>query len=185
MTWAAKSSAKLVKPVVRQLMALIQRDQRAALDVAGGIIKPAAGYLPDIVNYAFARVEIKQFPGVLLTPLGTAFDEDEDGTVHQFIKIACVVAVQHQDPEVLAELLEDYMLAVYLLFEAIGPADWPAALTLTHRKFTGGAMTTAGVPAGKVKKLFVNSHDYSEIRGLRDGFVMAGPMDLTVELEET
>ena len=180
MPWTSKYNAQFTKPLVRQLVGIIQRDQRAALDFVGG-----AGVFADFQDYQFALTPITQFPAVQLTPLRIDFDEEAVGTLHQVVQLGCVVAVSHQDPQPLAELLEDYVRAVDAIFNTIVPSDFTAALTLTHRMFSGGSITTAGIQAGSaVTKLFVASHDYSEIKAQHDKFAMAGILSVIVEMEE-
>lgn len=179
MAWAAKYEAKFSRPIVRQLVAIVQRDQRAALDWVGG-----ANVLAGFVDYAFAERAIRQFPGLLITPARIDFSEESVGSLSEVLLLGCAIAIAHQDAELLGEQIQDYTRAVDAIFQAIGPADWAADLTLTHPMFSGGSISTGGLSAGTVRRLFVAAHDYGELRARAEGFAKAATLSLLVELEE-
>jgi hypothetical protein len=180
-TWVSKFNSSSVNLLVRQLMAIIQRDQRAALDQVAG-----AGVLPDITGYYFTERPFKQFPSLMLRVLRTEWQREESPMTRQGTHImACAVGVQNQDPEPCAELMEDYVEALNTILESIQPGDFRAALTLTHPMYAGGSVVLSGIPTGvEVTSIFVQSHDYSALAKLRDGFGTAGIITFEVDTQE-
>src|SRR5690349_17510541 len=114
MSWASKYQARFTKDLVRQLVAMVQRDQRAALDFVGG-----AGELAGFASYLIADTPLQQFPSLLITPMDEVFDRDAVGSLHSTAKILVGVAVTHQDRAVLAELVQDYVRAVDAIFNSL------------------------------------------------------------------
>src|SRR3954469_17536180 len=101
MSWTSKYNAKFVKPVVHQLVAMIQRDQRDALDFVGG-----ANVLKDFVGYQIAAVPIKQCPAILVAPMETLFNPDAVGSLESANRFYVAIAVANQDSQVAADLIE-------------------------------------------------------------------------------
>jgi len=179
--WTKQFNSVFSKPIARQLMAVIQRDQRAALDDVGG-----AGVLPSFVGYYFGGVPIKQFPAIALAPMRIAFDREAVGGLAEQLTMAIAIAITHQDPQAAAEALEDYMRAVDELLNSMVLSDFYAALTLTHPMFSGGSVALTGLPATtRVTDMFIESHDYGEIRRIRTGFATTGVIALLLDVEES
>lgn len=179
MAWSSKYAAKFTKPLIRQLLAILQRDIAAALeDVA-----PGAG-LSKPVEYDLAVAPINQFPAVLLAPQTVAFDEEAIGTLHETIRIYCALAVAHQNRNIIAEQIQDYVRALDEVFNSVPLSDFALPLTLEAPPEIAG--TTVGLPAGRVMRLFVEGHAYDELRqaGTR-GFAMAAVISLLIEMEES
>lgn len=166
---------------MRQLVAVVQRDQRAALDDVGG-----TGVLASFAGYYFGGVPVKQFPALAIAPLRVSFDRDAVGSLRETYGIAVGVAVADQDPQVSAERLEDYMRAADEILNTMPLSDFSAPLTLTHPMFSGGSLALAGLPSTtRVTDLFVAGHDYGEIQRLRAGFATAGVIALELDVEES
>src|SRR5581483_1100612 len=91
-SWRSRYSAKFTKPVIRQLIAFIQRDQRAALDDVGGTVNPLA----DFVKYQLSPAAIPQCPAVLVSPGPTVFERETAGCLEYTTSIFAVVAVENQ-----------------------------------------------------------------------------------------
>ena len=183
MTWTAKFNAGFTKPIIRQLLAFIQRDQRAALDFVGG-----ANVLPSIVSYQISPTVITQFPAILVSPGISLFDRDAVGTLKYTTQIFCSVAITHQDQQVASELLQDYARAIDALMNALalgepGLSDFHLPWPLTMPAL--GAITTTPLPiTSNVNDLWVASHT-PEIRNLRTRFDMASTLELHLDMEET
>lgn len=189
MAWASKFNAGFVKPLIRQLLAIIQRDQRAALDWVGG-----TGVLPDIVSYQLAPLLIPQFPAVLVMPNETQFAQEAVGSLQSANRVFAVIAVTHQDGQAVVELLEDYTRALDAIFNTVPLSDFYTPLSLTLPILGGtatgpasptpGAIQTTALNAGSVKELFVVSHLYNEIRQRRPGFACSATLELHIDREE-
>lgn len=178
MSWQSKYNAKFTKQVVRQLVAIIQRDQRAALDFVGG-----AGVLPDFVGYYVAAAPIKQFPTVLVAPMESQFVPDAVGSLESANRFYVAVGVANQDPQVLADLVQDYIRAVDAILNTVPLPDFYAAIpiTLQHSSDT----VTQALEAGSLKDLFLVSHTYNEIRQGANGFQMTAVIEVHIHREET
>lgn len=178
MAWKSKFNSASSKLLVRQLMAIIQRDQRAALDNVGG-----AGVLPSIVGYYFSQRAIKQFPSVMLRVDRTQWKREESPfTRLGEHRVICAIAAEHQNPEACAELVDDYMEALEELFESIGLADFQAPLSLTHPMLD--AITTAGLQTMQVHSVIVQDSNYAGIGRTPNGFAIAGVITIEIETEE-
>lgn len=180
MSWTSAYNATFTKPVVRQLMAFIQRDQRDALDFVGG-----AGVLPDFVTYQLSPMAIPQFPGVVVTPAETIFDQDAVGSRHSSNPIVCAVAVANQDQDVLAELIQDYVCALDAIFSTVPLSDFYSSWDLLLRILGSNAIPTTALESGSVKELFVVRHQYGQIRQRANGFVCSATLELKIDREET
>jgi len=182
--WTSYYNAGLSKQVVRQLLAIINRDIQAALDFVSGV---PGSYAP-FVEYDLALLPVQQFPAILLTPDRVAFDEEADFSLHQTMRLSCVVALTHQDRNTLAEITQDYVRAVRAVLDTLwesSPGDFLLTnLPLPSPPFPNGALSP-GLASGKLMKIFVDRHTFEEIRaGALSGFVMAATMGVIVEIEE-
>lgn len=178
MAWSPKYNAAFTKALIRQLLAIVQRDSRAALDYVGG-----AGVLPDIVSYQLAPLIIPQFPAILIAPMQSVFVQESVGTLQSATRIYCAVAVTHQDGEVLAELVQDYVQALDAVFNTLPLYDFFSSWPLTHPIL--GNINTQPLADGSVKELFVLSHNYDEIRRVRMAWQLAATLELQIDREET
>ena len=183
--WVSYYNAGLSKQVVRQLLAVINRDIQAALDFVSGV---PGSYAP-FAEYDLALLPLQQFPAILLTPDTVAFDEGANGSLHQTMRLSCTIAVTHQDRNTLAEMTQDYLRAVRAVLDTLwesSPGDFLlTSLPLPSPPFPHGALSP-GLASGKLMKLFADAHTYEEItRNPQSGFAMAASMSVMVEIEET
>lgn len=180
MVWASKHSAKFVKPLLRQLMAIVQRDQRAALDWVGGV-----NILSDIVTYQFSPNTIPQFPAILISPVESIFVQDAVGSVQSANQIFCSLACAHQDNQVLAEMVEDYVRALDAIFNVFPLSDFSdfyTSIPLVHPVL--GNIMTDPLDYGTLKELFIVSHGYGEVRRGRNDFRMSATLEIRIDREE-
>jgi hypothetical protein len=183
--WTSYYNAGLSKQVVRQLLAVIKRDIQAALDFVSGV---PGSYQP-FVEYDLALLPVQHFPAILLTPDTVTFDEEASGTLHQTMRLTCVIALTHQNRNALAEMAQDYVRAVRAVLDTLwesAPGDFLLNnLPLPSPPFPSGALSP-GLPSGKLMKLFADAHTFEEIsRSPQSGFAMAASMSVMVEIEET
>ncbi len=183
--WTSYYNAGLSKQIVRQLLAVISRDMQAALDFVSG----APGSYAPFAEYDLALLPVQQFPAILLAPDTVTFDEEANNSLHQMIRLSCVVALTHQDRNALTELIQDYVRAVRAVLDTLWELT-PGDLLLTNLPlpsppFPAGALSP-GLASGKLLKLFTDGHSYEEIRrGAQSGFVMTATMSVNVEIDET
>ena len=194
MAWTSTYNATFNVLLVRQLLALVQRDQRAALDwVAtlyqlGGGGLDAEGKLPSLVSYQLAPLTIPQFPAILIAPMDNAFDREAVGTRHYSSRIYCAIAVAHQDSQVTAELVQAYVIAVDAIFNTFDIAqlyvDQQLAISTPTLGAGGGVFWCQALQQGSVKDLFVASHSYDDIRRVKQQFATAATLELIVDRVE-
>jgi hypothetical protein len=183
--WTSYYNAGLSKQVVRQLLAVINRDIQAALDFVSGV---PGSYAP-FAEYDLALLPVQQFPAILLTPDTVTFDEGANFTLRQTMRLSCVIALTHQDRNTLAEITQDYVRAVRAVLDTLwesSPSDFLLTnLPLPSPPFPNGALSP-GLASGKLMNIFADRHTFEEIRrGAQSGFVMAASMSVIVEIEET
>jgi hypothetical protein len=182
--WISYYNAGLSKQVVRQLLAIINRDVQAALDFVSGV---PGSYAP-FAEYDLALLPVKQFPAILLTPDKVIFHEEANYTLHQTMRLTCTISLTHQERNALAEMTQDYVRAVRAVFDTLWestPGDFMLNnLPLPSPPFASGALSP-GLPNGKLLKLFVEGHAFDEVRrNPQSGFTMTATMSVIVELEE-
>lgn len=180
MTWIPTYRADYTKFVIKQLLAFAQRDQRDALDYVGGV-----GTLPSIVTYQTSPVAVPQFPGVLIAPERATFDHQAVGTRHYATIVTCVVIVQHQDPQIIVDLAEDYLRALDLIFCTVPISDFHSSWPLQFPTLSSSVQQTVPLADGTVQELFVSSHNYDDVRKMRDKFTCTASLELLIEREES
>lgn len=178
MPWTPTYTAQFTEQLVDQLLAIVQRDQRAALDFVAG-----AGVLPDIVNYLTAPSPMSQYPALLIAPTDNAFDDSAVGSLHYSSQIEAEIGVTHQDARMVSRLLQRYLRALDAVFRSVLLSDFSTALPLELPEL-GGATMTAPLQAGSVKELWVGAHRMSEIAALKSGFWKAAKLEIRIDREE-
>jgi hypothetical protein len=183
MSWTSKYAARFTKPLKWQLYGIISRDIQAALNN----VNPAAGYSP-IVSYHKAALAIEQFPSLLLTTERQRFDAESDQTRKYSANFYCSVAVAHQDPNVVADMLEDYVLAldqvINSAWELTAEDFYSLQIPLPSPPFAAGA-TSPGIQAGSLGRIFVADVAYDETKQIGNkGFARAATMSIVADCEE-
>ena len=191
MSWTPAYQAGFTEQLIDQLLAVIQRDQRAALDFVQGGVLPV---LPSIASYQTSPTATQQYPVALLAPIEDVFDaEAQAGSLHYSSFLRCEIAVSNQDSRIMARLLQRYIRALDAVFHSL--ADSNGSLGFAASFYTslpldlpelGGTVNTTPLAAGTVKELWVGRHELSEIQRLpAGGFWKAGVIELRVDREET
>jgi hypothetical protein len=183
MAWQSKFAAGFTKPLIRQIAGILKRDMQAALDQVSG----APGSLASFAEWNLATVVEQNFPAIALMPESVEFDPESLGTLAERIKLSAAVTVTHQDPNVCAQSVQDYVRAVDEVLNSawwLTPSDFElSTLALPSPPYPAGA-TTPGLPA--LTRLFVAGHAYDELRRTRQGlFATSGTLTVLIELEET
>jgi hypothetical protein len=181
-TWTPYYNAQLVKPLIRQLAAIIYRDQADALASVG-----LAEAQHRFQEFQIALAPIRQWPSVLIAPASDAFDSSSDLTRKQMVALFIAAGVTHSDPNLLAELAEDYALALDRILNSIELSDFYTSLPLPP--LSGFPAPPPSVQMDKsvtnVTRLFVASIDYGELRRARSSLLaMLVTLAVTVEMEE-
>ena len=192
-------AAQFEQPVAYQLMGVIQRDQRAALDYVGG-----TNVLPSFLEYNFAYYPPTQWPAVLLAVQDNTFTNPSVVQAReQRLNIEITVAVSNADRNQLVLQAWQYLRAIDLIVASLGAQVNPDYLPNFNDFYNGnGALplvvpfpsasgqsvintTTAGVQAGSVRACYPTNHRFSEIARPQESWEMTASLNLRVELTET
>ncbi|HZP03137.1 MAG TPA: hypothetical protein VFD30_23010 [Terriglobia bacterium] len=177
--------AQFAKPLVNQLIAILQRDQQAALDIVNGT-RPASRALKPFAAFHKEAAPVQSWPALVLVAQEIRFDLNSDADLRtQTLRFFCAMAITGTDPEWLAEDAMDYLRAVDIVLSSVPLADFTTPLAISHRTVPGG-MTTGLDPANtKLLDLRVVRHDLGALVSRRGGALARGPqIEFVVDLEE-
>jgi hypothetical protein len=177
--------AKFAKPLVNQLLAILQRDQQAALDIVNAT-RPADRALKPLAAFHKEAAPIQNWPALVLVAQEVAFDAASDPDLRtQTLRFFCALAITGSDPEWLAEDAMDYLRALDIVLTSAPLADFYAPLPLSHRTVPGGQTTGLDSSTAKLQDLRITRHDLGALVGRRSGALARGPqIEFVIELEE-
>jgi len=178
--------AQFAKPLVNQLIAILQRDQQAALDVVNAV-RPAGRKLKPFTAFHKEAGTVQNWPALVLVPQETAFDANSDDDLRtQSLRFICAMAITGTDPEWLAEDALDYLRAVDMVLTSVPLSDFYIALAISHRTVPGGQTPPVDSAASRVLDLRVTRHDLGVLVSRSRGAGLArGPqIEFVVEMEE-
>jgi hypothetical protein len=190
MSWTQAYQAQFAKPLVNQMIAIIQRDQTSALGVINAA-RAADGNQP-----LAAIAEFHKGPGPrmgwpwLSLEIGTTnFERGDDKTTrHHEVRISLALDTGQYDQEMAQEDALDYARLLDMIITSAGPwpslGDWTTSLPIQHETVPSG--TTMPNAGGTVNEVFVESHVPAKV-SLPDVDVPVMRVTLSVlfELEET
>jgi hypothetical protein len=190
MSWQQAYNAQFAKPLVNQLIAIIQRDQAAALAVINAA-RATDGNQPLV-----AIAEFHKGPGPrtgwpwLSLELGpTNFDRGDDkATRHHGVRVNLALDTGQYDQEMAQEDAQDYARLLDMIISSAGPwpslGDWTSPLPIQQETVPNG--TTVPNAAGTVNDVFVESHVPGQVSvpGI-DVPIMRITLAVLFELEET
>ena len=190
MSWTQAYSAQFAKPLVNQLIAIIQRDQASALAVVNAA-RATDG------NQALAPIaEFHKGPGAptgwpwLYFEIGpTNFERGDDKTTrrHQ-VRIDLALDCGQYDQEMAQEDAQDYARLLDMIIASAGPwpslGDWTTSLAIQHETVPCGM--TAPNKSGTVNDVFVEAHTPAKVSVPdMDAPIMRVTLTVLFELEET
>ncbi len=190
MSWTPAYQAQFAKPLVSQLIAIIQRDQTAALAVINAA-RAADGNQPldPIREFHKGPGPRTGWPWLYLEIGPTNFDRNAGKTTrHHEVRIVLALDTGRYDQEMVQEDAQDYARLLDMIITSAGPwpslADWTAALPIQHETVQSG--TTVPNVSGTINEVFVESHVPGKV-SVPDMDVPVMRVTLTVvfELEET
>lgn len=190
MSWTNAYAAKFAKPLVNQLLAIIQRDQNVALDVINAA-RDADGNpsLAPIAEFHKGPGTRTGWPWVTLEIGATNFERaDERTTRHHQVRIDLALDAGQYDQEMAQEDAQDYARLLDMIITSAGPwpslGDWTTALPIQHETVPSGA--TVPNAAGTVNDVFIESHLPAKVSlPNTDVPVMRVTLTVLFELEET
>jgi len=189
MSWQQAYQAQFAKPLVNQLIAIIQRDQAAALSVINAA-RVADGNQPltPIAEFHKGPVPRTGWPWLYLEVGPTNFERGDDtATRHHEVRINLALDTGQCDQEMAQEDAQDYARLLDMIITSAGPwpslGDWTTSLPIQHETVPSGV--TAPNAAGSVNEVFVESHTPAKV-GTPEADVPVMRVTLTVlfELEE-
>jgi len=181
----ARYQAQFAKPLVTQLLAILQRDQQAALDIVNGA-RPAGRDLKPFVAFHKEAAPIQNWPALVLVAQDTAFDAASDPDLRtQSIRFFCALAITGTDPEWLAEDAMDYLRVVDVVLTSAPLADFYTPLPIVHRTVPDGSTFGLDPASARILDLRITRHDLGALVARRGGALARGPqIEFVVELEE-
>lgn len=181
MLWMPYFSAQFTKPLIRQLVSILYRDMPHALATM------SANYAT-FQEWDLAEQPVQNFPALLIIAREDEFNEQQPWTRSQTIQIALGIAVTHQDPNAIAEILQDYVRAV----DQVLTTAWQSTSSdfqlndLPLPPPFAAATLSPGLSAGAVKEIHIVAHAYDELCQRPQGlFAKAATINLKVMMQET
>jgi len=178
--------ATFAKPLVNQLLAILQRDQQAALDLVNAG-RPAGRELKPFTAFYKEAAPVQNWPALVLVPQEISFDANSDADLRtQSIRFICAMAITGTDPEWLAEDALDYLRAVDIVLTSAPLGDFSTALAINHRTVPSGQTTPLDPAVSRVLDLRVTRHDLGVLvsRSRSAGLARGPQIEFVVELEE-
>lgn len=175
MSFSAAYNAQFAKPVVNQVIALVQRDQRAALNLVAG-----TDVLDSIAEYRKDFVPSLRYPALVVVARQTSFEPAADpGRREETHSLLLALRVVHHQPDELADRAMDYLRALDMVLSSAAYADFETSLPIEHPTVPSGM--TAPLAAGSTKDVFVRLHDLGELFQSAAGEMLRTPR-LVVEI---
>src|SRR5712692_9116310 len=136
-------NALFAKPLLNQCIAIIQRDQAAAVSIVNSALAP--------INEFHKGPGIRTaLPWLTLVVDSIAFDRAaEVFTRHPTSRISLALAVGQFDQEMAQDNAQDYARVLDVVITTASAADWQTALPITHETVPSG--TTTPPAAGAVR----------------------------------
>ncbi len=181
----ARYQSGFTKPLVNQLLAILERDQQAALDQVNAGRPSGRGLLPFKAFYKEAA-PIQNWPALVLMAPETTFDLNSDPDLRtESVRFVCALAITGSDPEWLADDAMDYLRTVDIVLSSAPLADFYVPLTVSHRTLPGGATAGLNPAVSKILDLRITRHDLGTLVARRGGALARGPqIEFLIELEE-
>lgn len=190
MAWAQAYDAQFAKPLVNQLIAIIQRDQASALAVINAA-RATDGNQPlaPIAEFHKGPGARTGWPWLYLEIGPTNFERGDDKTTrHQQVRVDLALDTGQFDQEMAQEDAQDYGRLLDMIITSAGPwpslGDWTTPLPIQHETVPSGM--TVPNSAGTVNDAFVEAHTPAKVSVPEvDVPVMRVTLSVTFELEET
>jgi hypothetical protein len=190
MSWTQAYQAQFAKPLVNQLVAIIQRDQTAALAVINAA-RAVDGNQPlsPIAEFHKGPGPRTGWPWLSMEIGPTNFERSDDkATRHSTVRVNLALDTGQYDQEMAQEDAQDYARLLDMIISSAGPwpslGDWTTSLPIQHETVPSG--NTAPNAAGTVNEVFVESHVPAKV-SVPDVDVPVMRVTVTVmfEMEET
>ncbi|MGH9355055.1 MAG: hypothetical protein ACRD10_02900 [Terriglobia bacterium] len=151
MTYRPAWNAQFSKPLVNQTIALVQRDQSAAVV----LVNSSLMQIGEFHKGPGARTAL---PWLTISADKTEFDSVSPYTRSYRSMLALDLDVGQFDGELARDNAQDYARVLDTIVTTATGADWITPLPIQHETVPAGV--TSPVVAGSVKEVFVESHRY-------------------------
>ena len=179
-------NALFTKPLIRQLVAIVQKNMQAALDIVTGV----PGSLQSFAEYNLAMLPPENPPALIVTPPPVLkIDENSQQTERSGGQIHFLMAIANQDRNILAEQVQDYLRALSYVLDTEGSnaaasqSDMYKVLPISLPFLT--ITETTPIQIGTLVYMRVTGHElgglYSPAFG---GFIQTAGLTLRIDLEE-
>jgi hypothetical protein len=178
MVYVPAYNALFAKPLINQCIAVIQRDQAAAISSVNANLQP-------ITEFHKAPGLRTAFPWLVLVVESVAFAEDGYPYARsQQVQISLGLEVGQFDQEIAQDNAQDYARVLDMIVTTATNADWVTSLPVEHETVPSG-ITSPGA-LGSVKEAFVQAHHYSLVstQGIQAP-ILRVTLSLKFRLEET
>lgn len=154
MTYNPVWSASFSKPLLNQVIAIVQRDQAAAI----AIVNPALAPIQEFHKGPAARTA---FPWLTISAEQTDFDVSSPWTRAWRTTLLLTLDTGQFDQELAQDNAQDYARVLDMIITSATGADWMTLLPVIHETVPGGVTTPP--EAGSVKEVFITSHRYGAV----------------------
>ena len=169
----ARYQSGFAKPLVNQLLAILERDQQAALDLVNAG-RPSRRALAPFKAFHKEAAPIQNWPALVLIAPETTFDLDSDPDLRtESVRFVCALAITGSDPEWLADDAMDYLRTVDIVLSSAPLADFYAPLAASHRPLPGGETAGLDPTVSKILDLRITRHDLGTLVARRGGALRA------------
>ena len=182
----ARYQSGFTKPLVNQLIAILERDQQAALDIVNADRWEDRALLPFTAFYKNEATPIQNWPALVIIARETTFDLSSDPDLRtESVRFVCALAITGSDPEWLADDAMDYLRTVDIVLSSAPLADFYAPLTVVHGTIPGGETSGLDPTVAKILDLRITRHDLGTLVARCGGASARGPkIEFLIELEE-
>ena len=186
MSFTPYYNALFTKPLIRQLVAIVQKNMQSALDIVTG----APGTLQTFAEYNLALLPPENPPSLIVTPPPLLkIDENSQQTERSGGNIHFIINVANQDRNILAEQVQDYLRALSYVLDTEGSnaaasqSDMYKSLPISLPFLTITATTP--IQIGTLVYMRVTGHELGGlVSGVFDGFLQTAGLTLRIDLEE-
>jgi hypothetical protein len=182
-------AAGFTKALIRQVIAIIQRDMQVALNGVTGVTFPAPGGLGTFTEYDRTIVLPENIPQLIV--LWERNNIHGEQTEAQEITLQLLIAIGNQDVNVLAEQLEDYIRALSYVLDNAGmnvaadQSDFYQVLSCTLPWVQATPFNTTPLAVGSLIEFRVVGHEPGDTLKKKTGdFLQSAALSVKVVLEE-
>lgn len=147
-------NATFAKPLLNQCIAIIQRDQAAAISIVNPSLQP-------ITEFHKGPGSRTAFPWLTLAADATSFTSGSPDTRQSKTSVTLSLEAGQFDQEIAQDNAQDYARVLDTVVTTASGADWMVPLPIQHETVPSGITTPPA--AGAVKDVFVESHRYSPV----------------------